>query len=92
MNSTTVLSVKVNKELKEQAQALALSMGLPVSTIISAGLREFVRTRSITFSEAPQLKHEVEADLLALSKNARQGKDVSPAFDNLSDALAWLDA
>lgn len=89
---TTVLNVKIDDALKKEAQAAAKAIGLPISTVVAAGLREFVRTRSITISDTPRLKPEVEKELLRLSKNARENKDVSPAFDNLEDAFTWLDS
>ena len=87
---TTVLNVKIDDKLKKEAQKAAKSIGLPLSTVVAAGLREFVRTRSITISDEPRLRPEVEKELLRLSKNAHEGKDMSPAFDNVEDALAWL--
>jgi addiction module RelB/DinJ family antitoxin len=89
---TTVLNVKIDDKLKKEAQKAAKSIGLPISTVVSASLREFVRTRSITISDEPRLRPEVEKELLRLSKNAREGKELSPAFDNLDDAFAWLDS
>ena len=88
----TVLNVKIDPELKRAAQETAKRLGLPLSTVVSAQLREFVRTRSITISEPPQLRPEVEEELLSLSDQARRGEDVSPAFAHMDDALAWLDA
>ncbi len=92
MSDTTVLNVKIDKTLKQQAQEVAKALGLPVSTMVSASLREIVRTRSVTISDEPRLRPEVEKELLELSKNARQGKDLSPAFDNINDAIKWLKA
>ena len=91
MIKTTVLNVKIDKDLKEQTQALASTMGLPVSTVVAAGLREFVRTRAITFSEPPRLRPEVEAELVALSLAAKTGQGMSPVFSNAEDAFVWLD-
>lgn len=88
----TVLNVKIDPTLKQQAQQAAKALGLPMSTVVAAGLREFVRTRSITISDPPRLRPEVEAELLQISADARNGINVSPAFDNLDDAFAWLDA
>lgn len=88
----TVLNVKLDPTLKRQAQAAAKTLGLPISTVVAAGLREFVRTRSITISDPPKLKPEVEAQLLKLSADAKKGINVSPTFNNLDDAFAWLDA
>jgi addiction module RelB/DinJ family antitoxin len=90
MSNTTVLNVKIDKDLKRQAQEVAKAVGLPMSTIVSTNLREFVRTRSITISDEPRLKPEVEKELLRLSKMAKKGENLSPAFDTASDALDWL--
>ncbi|MGI8635487.1 MAG: hypothetical protein ACR2KZ_08800 [Segetibacter sp.] len=87
----TVLNVKLDPTLKRQAQAAAKALGLPISTVVAAGLREFVRTRSITISDPPQLKPEVEAELLQISADAEEGKNISPAFDSLEESFAWLD-
>lgn len=88
---TTVLNVKIDDRLKKEAQKAAKAIGLPISTVVSASLREFVRTRSITISDESRLKPEVEKELLRLSKNAREGKDLSPMFDNIDDAVNWLE-
>ena len=87
---TTVLNVKIDDKLKKDAQEAAKAIGLPISTIVSASLREFVRTRSITISDTPRLKPEVEAELLALDKNIKNRKDLSPVFSDVDDAITWL--
>jgi antitoxin component of RelBE/YafQ-DinJ toxin-antitoxin module len=92
MVMNTVLNIKLDPDLKRQAQEAAKAIGLPISTVVAAGLREFVRTRSITISDPPKLKPEVEAELLQISADAKKGINVSPTFDNLDDAFTWLDA
>jgi addiction module RelB/DinJ family antitoxin len=90
--NTTVLNVKLDKDLKKRAQEVAASLGLPMSIVVASSLRDFVRTQSITISNPPRLKPEVEADLLQISADAHRGKNVSPKFTNLNDAFDWLDA
>lgn len=89
---TTVLNVKIDDKLKKEAQQVAKDIGLPMSTVVAASLRDFVRNRSITISDAPRLRPEVESELLQLSKDAKIGKSVSPAFDNVRDAVDWLNS
>lgn len=86
----TVLNVKLDPELKKQAQEAAKAIGLPISTVVAAGLREFVRTRTITLSDAPRLKPEVEAELLALEGDLSRD-DLSPSFASVKDARQWLE-
>ncbi len=88
---TTVLNVKIDEKLKKEAQKAAKALGLPISTVVTANLREFVRTRTITISEEGRLKPEVEAELLKTAEAVRNGTaDLSPAFTNAQDAIAWL--
>lgn len=91
MSDMTVLNVKIDKKLKQQAQATARDLGLPVSTVVTVSLQDFVRRRSITISDSPRLRPEVERELLRLAEEARRGKNLSPAFDNADDAVAWLE-
>jgi addiction module RelB/DinJ family antitoxin len=94
VSMSTVLNIKIDPVLKKKAQRVAKELGLPMSIVVAASLREFVNTRSITISDSPRLKPEVEAELLALSKKARAGKldDYSPVFDNMEESFAWLNA
>ncbi len=92
MSNDTVLNVKIDKKLKDQARATAKAIDLPLSTVVAASLREFVRTRSITIADVPRLKPEVEVELLKIEKDIKKRKDLSPAFTNIDDAIAWLDS
>lgn len=92
MTDTTVLNIKIDKRLKSQAQAVAKAMGVPMSIVVASNLREFVRTRSITISDPPRLRPEVEKELLRLSKDAKAGKNLSPAFNNADEAVKWLES
>ena len=48
----TVLNVKVDANLKKSAQEVARAMGLPISTVVSNLLKQFIANRSITFEES----------------------------------------
>lgn len=91
MSKDTVLNVKIDKELKKQAQAAARAIDLPVSTIVTASLREFVRTRSITIRDEGILKPEIVAELIQISADAKKGINVSPTFDTVEESFEWLD-
>ena len=94
VSMSTVLNVKIDPDLKKKAQSVAKELGLPMSIVIAAGLREFVNTRSITISDSPRLTPEIETELLELSKKARAGKldDFSPAFKSIEESFTWLDS
>jgi addiction module RelB/DinJ family antitoxin len=88
----TVLNVKTDTEVKKRAQELAKHMGIPLSTVVNAYLKEFVSTGEFRISREPELKPEVQKELKKQLADARAGKNMSPAFTNVKDAIAWLDA
>ena len=59
----TILNVKLSKELKQDAQDLAHELGVPLSTIVVANLKEFVRSRSFNVTAHPRLKPEIEREI-----------------------------
>lgn len=72
----TVLHVKTNKNLKDDAQKLAKEIGLPLSIVINGLLQRFVAEKGITFgqrliptSELKQVIKEIEKE----SKNKSKG-------------------
>ena len=88
----TTLHTKIDKDVKERAQSLAEEIGIPLSTIINSQLKEFVRCGSFTVSREPQLKPSVGKEILKRIKEAEEGKNVSPEFTNVEDAIKWLNA
>ncbi len=51
MNTKTLLTVKTDKSLKEAAQNIAGELGFSLGTLVNAFLKQFVRTKEVTFSE-----------------------------------------
>ncbi len=94
MSNTTVLNIKIDKDLKLQLQSVAKDLGLPVSTLITASVRDVVRSRSITISADLRIRPEVEKELLQLSKDAKAGKNISPQFDadDIDGMKKWLNS
>lgn len=50
MNTKTLLTVKMDKSLKQAAQETALEIGLPLGTLINSLVKQFVRTKEVTLS------------------------------------------
>ena len=88
----TTLHTKIDKDVKERAQSLANELGIPISTIINSQLREFVRSGTFQVAREPQLKESVMKEILKASENAKKGKNISPEFDNVEDAMNWLNS
>jgi antitoxin component of RelBE/YafQ-DinJ toxin-antitoxin module len=89
----TILNVKVSKALKQDAQELADEIGVPLSTVVIANLKDFVRSRSLTVSALPRLKPEIEKELGQAISDYRKGKNISPTLSSgkaVSDYLNSL--
>lgn len=50
MNTHTILNIKTDKKLKASAKEVARELGVPLSTIVNAFLKQFVREKEITLS------------------------------------------
>lgn len=88
----TVIHLKANKEVKENAQKLAKELGLSLSDVINASLRNFIRTRTVVFTDIPTITPQFEKKLDRIVKDIKEGKNLSPTFTNMKDATDYLDS
>ncbi len=89
---TTVIHIKADKEVKENAQKAARDLGLTLTDVINAALRNFIRTREVIFSDIPQMTPELEKRLEKVEEDIKNGRNFSPAFDNSQDMDKYLDS
>ena len=73
----TTLLIKLDKKLKVEAQKTAASLGLPMSTVISNYLRNFVVAKEVTFSE-PELNAKTIRLIKQARKEHKEGKSIGP--------------
>ncbi len=86
----TVLNVKTDKEVKEEAQRVAKELGLPLSTVVNAYLKEFVRNRAIHLSAAPRMSKALEEVLGGVERDLKAEKNLSPRFHTAGEAIRYL--
>jgi antitoxin component of RelBE/YafQ-DinJ toxin-antitoxin module len=86
----TVMNIKLSKTLKQSAQALADEIGVPLSTVVIANLKEFVRSRSLNISALPRLRPEIEKELGEAIADYRAGKNVSENFTDVESLTQHL--
>ena len=90
MSNTAVINVRTDINIKKQAQMVAKRLGLSLSALINAYLRQLIRTRSVTFNLSEEPTDYLLKTLRNSKKDIKKGF-VSPAFDNVKDADEWLD-
>ncbi len=79
MDKKTTLTIKTDKELRDEAKKTAKELGLPLGTVINAMLKQFVREKEIVVSTKTPNKATHQAIQEALS-----GKEVE-VFNSFQD-------
>lgn len=85
-NTKTLLTIKIDKKLKERAKSTAAEFGIPLGTMVNSFLLNTVENRrfALTLKPSERLKKSiVEAD-----KEWRSGK--LKEFDSVDDMVADL--
>lgn len=75
--SKTIINIKTDKAIKDQAQKMAKSLGLSLSDVINASLRNFIRTQEVIFSAVPTMAEELEGLLGAVESDIQNKKPLS---------------
>jgi len=93
MSNKTVISVKVDKDVRDRARKAAQNMGVPLSMVVNQQLRQFADERRIEFYEPLVPNAKTRKILDAALRDVREGRKdkFSPAFRNVKDMDAWLD-
>ncbi len=85
----TVISVKIDKDVKASAQEVAKSAGLTLSTLVNAYLRQVAATRRIELYAPEQMTPNLEKLIAEVEAELKGGK-VSREFDSVEEFLADL--
>lgn len=88
----TIINFKISKSLKREAQELADEIGVPLSTVVLANLKDFVRSRSLTVSALPRLKPAIELEIGEAIADYKQGRNVSPKLITSRDVTTYLES
>lgn len=89
---TTTVNVRVDKDVKQAADAVAQSLGMNLSTAINIFLRQMVNHDGLPFEVR---NPRPNAETLAAIQEADDiiaGRIQAKAFDNLDDLFADLEA
>ena len=85
------INIKADNEVKENAQNIAKELGLPLSCVINAFLKEFIRNRSISFSVIPKMTPYLENVLGKTEKEIVKGNIIGP-FTTGEEMDKYLDS
>ena len=87
-----MINIKTDRDIKIKAQKVAKELGLPLGTVLNAYLREFVRTKSASFSIPPQMTPRLEKIISRVEKDIKLGRNLSPVFTSAKEMDDYLDS
>lgn len=85
-----IINIKTDKEVKENAQKVAADLGLTLSAVVNASLKQFIRSKEVYFSAIPKMTPELEELIGTVRKDYASGKNISPVFSTPKEALDYL--
>lgn len=88
MSKYSVINLKTDPKLKEQAAKTADQLGISISAVLNNELRRFVAEQSVAF-EVPEVPNVATAKLLADAKDEIATGDYRK-FESNKEALGFL--
>lgn len=88
----TVIHIRADKEVKENAVKAAKDLGLSLSDVINAALRNFIRTREVIFSNTPQMTPELEKYLGKIEEDIKHDRNIDGPFYTAEEWNKYLDS
>jgi addiction module RelB/DinJ family antitoxin len=91
MNTASIF-VKTEPRIKEEAQKTAEELGFSLSSLINAFLRQFVKTKTITFSakELNEVPNAYLRSLIAKAEEDLKKGNTSPKFKTADEFIDYL--
>ena len=87
-----MINIKADKEVKQEAQRLAKKLGLSLSDVMNASLRNFIRTREVRISDIPHMTPELERLIGIAEFDRKTGKNISPVLKTPKEVGRYLDS
>ena len=87
----SIINIKTDKEVKKNAQKIAKDIGISLSDVVNASLRNFIRTREVYFSAIPRMTPEFERLVGRINKDIKEKKNLSPSLSSLEKIDDYLD-
>ncbi len=88
--SYTVVTAKIDPQTKREAMKTAAELGMPLSVVIKAFLKQFIRTKSLTVSTLNEVPNDYLRMVIRIAEeNLKAGKH-SPIFRSGKEAVAYL--
>lgn len=74
----TQVNLKIDESVKKQAQKRAKDIGLSLSSVVNATLKQFARTGELELSSAPKMTPYLEELVLEAKEDYKKGQTSGP--------------
>ena len=86
----TTMHIKVDKDIKEKSAKIAHNLGLSLSTVVNASLRNFIKTETFSVSTGEKMTPYMESWLEEIEKDIKAGKNLSKPYDSAEELIKSL--
>lgn len=84
------IHVKMDRRVKAHAQEVAERLGLSLSAIVNAYLRQLIRTGEVRLTTAPRMSPELERLLGKVETDIRRGRHLSKPVTTAEELDTYL--
>ena len=88
-HNTTNLSIRMDTELKKQAEYLFSELGMNMTTALNVFVRQSVRQGKIPFEISLDVPN---AETIAAMQDVNNNRNMSKTYDNVDELMRDLDA
>lgn len=89
--SYAVITTKIDPQTKREAQETAKRLGMPLSVVIKAFLKQFIKTKTVRFSLQDEIPSEYLIKTIKQARKDLKAGKASPTFDTTEEAIDFLD-
>jgi len=89
---TATIIVKTEPKVKKDAVQVAREMGVPLSVLVNAQLKNLIRDRKVTLSAPYKMTPRLEKIIEKVEKDRKIGKNMAGPFSSVSEMRAYLES
>ena len=87
-----LLNIKVDPDVKKKAKKLAEGLGLSLSVLVNAQLKQIIHSQRVSFSLPHRMNPSLEKLLTIVEKDLKNGQNLSPVFGSGKEMDDYLDS
>lgn len=88
----TVINLKTDRDVKNNARKLANDLGFSLSAVINAFLKQFIRNQEVYFSPTPRMSKELEQLLGLVEIDIKKKRNLSRYISTKGELKEYLES